>query len=185
MEFSCRSVHRGILLLQCSSALSEQMSLEDFQARAGRRVGSWLPTRASIEKPGATVSRMRNRRTPMLIIHRAIYIVVVAAFVSRAVSMQAVAPSCGICPQGNESGAAGDFPDSALAVPTYPVGNAALTYTALSVAGTTGQDDEREFLVSLGLVSQKGNQVTPQTLSKLCFDVCAAVRTMRQASFKP
>ena len=139
-----------------------------------------LPLKSAAE----TVSRMRNRRTPQAM-NGAIYVVVVAAFVSRAVGMHVLAPSCGICPQGNESGAAGDFPDAALVVPTYPVGNAALTYAALSVAGTTGQDDEREFLVSLGLVSQKGNQVTPQTLSTLCFDACAAVRTMRQASFKP
>jgi hypothetical protein len=50
MEFSRRSVNRRILLLQCLSALREQMPLEDFQAHAGRRDGSWLPTRASVEK---------------------------------------------------------------------------------------------------------------------------------------
>jgi hypothetical protein len=82
------------------------------------------------------------------------------ALSSLAVGIRALAPSCGICPQGNESGAAGDFPETALAARTYPVGNAALTYASLSVVGTTGQDDEREFLVSLGLVSQNGNHVT-------------------------
>ena len=85
---------------------------------------------------------------------------VVVALCSQAVGTLALAPSCGICPQGNESGAVGDFPESLLAAQTYPVGNPPLTYAALSVVGATGQDDEREFLVSLGLVSNRGNQVT-------------------------
>ena len=83
-----------------------------------------------------------------------------AAAVAHAVGTLTLAQSCGICPQGNESGAVGDFPQSLLAVQTYPVGNPSLTYAALSVVGATGQDDEREFLLSLGLVSNRGNQVT-------------------------
>jgi hypothetical protein len=94
--------------------------------------------------------------------------VMAALLVSQAVSILALAPSCGICPQGNESGAVGDFPESSLAAQTYPVGNAALTYAALTVIGATGQDDEREFLVSLGLVSNRGNQVA---LSYTCLNL--------------
>jgi hypothetical protein len=85
---------------------------------------------------------------------------VMAAVVVQAVGTLALAQSCGICPQGNESGAVGDFPQSLLAAQTYPIGNPPLTYAALSVVGATGQDDEREFLLSLGLVSNRGNQVT-------------------------
>ena len=93
-------------------------------------------------------------------LHELRFWVMAALLVSQAVGILALAPSCGICPQGNESGAVGDFPESLLAAQTYPVGNAALTYAALTVVGATGQDDEREFLVSLGLVSNRGNQVT-------------------------
>ncbi len=68
---------------------------------------------------------------------------------------------CGICPVGNESGAVGSFPTAALNVQTAPIGNAFNTYTALSIEGTTGQADEREFLVSLGLTSNQGNESRP------------------------
>jgi hypothetical protein len=95
---------------------------------------------------------------PLLLVF---YFLEMAALSAQVVGIRVQAPSCGICPQGNETGAAGDFPESVLAAQTYPVGNAALTYASLSVVGTTGQDDEREFLVSLGLVSQKGNQSRP------------------------
>ena len=69
--------------------------------------------------------------------------------------------ACGICPSGNASGAVGAFPLAVLAVQTNPTGNAFQTYTSLAVEGTTGQADEREFLVSLGLVSTQGNQSRP------------------------
>ena len=68
---------------------------------------------------------------------------------------------CGICPAGNESGAVGSFPSAALLVQTAPIGNEFNTYTALSIEGTTGQADEREFLVSLGLTSNQGNESRP------------------------
>ena len=42
-----------------------------------------------------------------------------------------------------------------------PTGNYPLTNTALSVQGVTGQDDNREFLVNLGLVSSRGNVSRP------------------------
>jgi hypothetical protein len=71
------------------------------------------------------------------------------------------AQSCGICPSGNESGAVGNFPTSSLAVTSNPVGNSPLTWTALNVQGVTGQSDEREFLVSLGLLSNAGNNSRP------------------------
>ena len=71
------------------------------------------------------------------------------------------AQSCGICPAGNESGAVGNFPDSTLAVPNNPVGNSPLTWSSLNVQGVTGQSDEREFLVSLGLLSNMGNESRP------------------------
>jgi hypothetical protein len=94
------------------------------------------------------------------------HFLVLAGFLAQVLGIRSLASSCGICPQGNESGAAGDFPESLLAAQTYPIGNAALTYASFSVVGTTGQDDEREFLVSLGLVSDRGNQVT----SAECFN---------------
>jgi hypothetical protein len=84
---------------------------------------------------------------------------VLVGILAQVVRIPALGASCGICPQGNESGAAGSFPESLLAAQTYPIGNAALTYASFSVVGTTGQDDQREFLVSLGLVSDRGNQV--------------------------
>jgi hypothetical protein len=104
-----------------------------------------------------------SRRIPPCIISqmlREMFFWVMAAVVVQAVGTLALAQSCGICPQGNESGAVGDFPQSLLAAQTYPIGNPPLTYAALSVVGATGQDDEREFLLSLGLVSNRGNQVT-------------------------
>lgn len=52
--FAERGVPFGIQIVlfysERSSALGEQLSLEDFQACAGRRDGSWLPARTSIEK---------------------------------------------------------------------------------------------------------------------------------------
>lgn len=71
------------------------------------------------------------------------------------------ADSCGICPNGSASGSVGDFPSASLGVSTSPVGNEFSTYTALSIEGTTGQPDEREFLVSLGLRSTRGNESRP------------------------
>ena len=72
-----------------------------------------------------------------------------------------VGVTCGICPIGNESGSVGAFPSSYLGVPSNPTGNDAFTYSTLSIQGVTGQKDEREFLVSLGLVSNLGNQSRP------------------------
>ena len=71
----------------------------------------------------------------------------------------AAAAACGICP-GNTS-AVGSFPSASLAVQTSPVGNAFQTYTSLAIEGVTGQADEREFLVSLGLTSNQGNESRP------------------------
>jgi hypothetical protein len=76
-------------------------------------------------------------------------------------SAAATAQTCGICPSGNESGSVGSFPSAALQVLSAPTGNSPLTWSALSVQGETGQDDEREFLVSLGLVSNRGNESRP------------------------
>ena len=78
-----------------------------------------------------------------------------------AAAATAAAAPCGVCPSGNATGSAGDFPAAALGVQTAPVGNPPITFTALSVVGTTGQDDEREFLVSLGLTSSRGNASRP------------------------
>ena len=78
-----------------------------------------------------------------------------------AAATAAWAAPCGVCPAGNASGSAGDFPAAALGVQTAPVGNPPATFTALSVVGTTGQDDAREFLVSLGLTSTRGNASRP------------------------
>lgn len=69
--------------------------------------------------------------------------------------------TCGICPGGNETGSVGSFPNAVLATATAPTGNAFMTYAALSVQGVTGQTDEREFLVNLGLVSDHGNVSRP------------------------
>lgn len=69
--------------------------------------------------------------------------------------------ACGICPTGNESGAVGSFPSASLFVTSNPVGNSPTTFTALTVSGVTSQADEREFLVSLGLTSNMGNQSRP------------------------
>jgi len=69
--------------------------------------------------------------------------------------------ACGICPTGNSSGSVGDFPSAALTVLTAPVGNTPLTWSSLSIEGSTGQADEREFLVSLGLRSNLGNSSRP------------------------
>jgi hypothetical protein len=68
---------------------------------------------------------------------------------------------CGICPSGNESGAVGSFPSASLLVASSPVGNAPTTFTALTVSGVTSQANEREFLVSLGLTSNMGNESRP------------------------
>ena len=84
-----------------------------------------------------------------------------ALAVSCSAAAAAAPPTCGICPSGAESGSVGDFASALLAVTTAPTGNAALTYAALSVQGATGQADEREFLVSLGLVSSVGNASRP------------------------
>ena len=52
-----------------------------------------------------------------------------------------------------------------LDLDTYPTGNdcpvACLTSSAFSVQGITGQDDKREYLVSLGLTSNKGVHSRP------------------------
>ena len=48
-----------------------------------------------------------------------------------------------------------------LDLPAQPTGNAWATGTALDIQGTTQADDQREFLVSLGLVSNKGNMSRP------------------------
>ncbi len=40
-------------------------------------------------------------------------------------------------------------------------GNGAETWTALDLQGVTGQDDEREFLVNLGLTSNRGVNSRP------------------------
>ena len=69
--------------------------------------------------------------------------------------------SCGVCPGGNESGAVGDFPAALLAVPLSPIGNTPQTLSALALQGETGADDEREFLVSFGLLSSRGNHSRP------------------------
>lgn len=101
---------------------------------------------------------------------------VLAGLLVQVARIRSLAPSCGICPQGNESGAAGDFPASLLTAQTYPIGNAALTYASFSVVGTTGQDDQREFLVSLGLVSDRGNQVAHYyNIMHLYFDTVTPV----------
>jgi hypothetical protein len=107
---------------------------------------------------------------------RGCHFLVLAGLLVQVVRIRSLAPSCGICPQGNESGAAGDFPASLLTAQTYPIGNAALTYASFSVVGTTGQDDQREFLVSLGLVSDRGNQVTQSySIMYLCFNTITPV----------
>ena len=69
--------------------------------------------------------------------------------------------ACGICPNGTASGAVGAFPAASLAVQTSPIGNDFNTFTAFTIEGTTGQADEREFLVSLGLTSNQGNESRP------------------------
>lgn len=76
-------------------------------------------------------------------------------FVARASS------DCGICPAGNETGAVGSFPSASLLVQASPIGNSPNTFTTLSIDGVTSQDDEREFLVSLGLTSNRGNLSRP------------------------
>jgi len=77
-------------------------------------------------------------------------------------SSVAASPSCGICPtSGNETGAAGNFPATVLSVATKPVGNTWPTRTGFVMQGVTGADDEREFLVALGLVSNRGNHSRP------------------------
>ena len=68
------------------------------------------------------------------------------------------AATCGICPGLD---AVGLFPNASLSVVTPPVGNAFPTQTSLAITGTTGQDDQREFLVSLGLISNRGNASRP------------------------
>lgn len=73
----------------------------------------------------------------------------------------AAAVDCGICPAGNESGAAGDFPAARLLVTTQPTGNDPPTATAFTIQGVTEHDDFREYLVSLGLTSTRGNNSRP------------------------
>ena len=88
-------------------------------------------------------------------------LLVATVFLHFIVSLTASSSGCGICPVGNASGSVGSFPSALLQVTTSPTGNSPLTYTTLSVQGETGQGDEREFLVSLGLVSSRGNVSRP------------------------
>lgn len=66
--------------------------------------------------------------------------------------------TCPICPTG---GGVGNFTEAAMRVPISPIGNPPLTYTALTVTGSTLHADEREYLVNLGLDSTKGAHSRP------------------------
>jgi hypothetical protein len=78
-----------------------------------------------------------------------------------AATASAAAADCGICPGGNATGSVGSFPSASLSLQASPVGNPYTTWTSLSIEGATGQADEREFLVSLGLRSTQGNESRP------------------------
>jgi hypothetical protein len=72
----------------------------------------------------------------------------------------AQAGPCGICPS-DAPGAVGNFSAAALSALCDPTGNGFPTNTALTVQGVTSQDDNREFLVNLGLVSNRGVNSRP------------------------
>jgi hypothetical protein len=63
--------------------------------------------------------------------------------------------SAALCP------GVGAFPAACDNFTVFPTGNGAATLSALSVQGETQADDEREFLVNLGLVSSRGNMSQP------------------------
>ena len=64
-----------------------------------------------------------------------------------------------------QCGCYANFTSSPLVFDTYPTGNdcpgACLTSSAMSVQGTTDHDDKREYLVSLGLTSDRGAHSRP------------------------
>lgn len=70
------------------------------------------------------------------------------------------ASSCGVCPL-DAPGAVANFSFAALDVVCAPTGNSPTTWTTLNVQGVTGQDDEREYMVNLGLVSNRGVNSRP------------------------
>ena len=65
--------------------------------------------------------------------------------------------TCGLAASQN----LGSFTNCAMNAVTNPTGNPTATNTTLAVEGTTQNDDQREFLVSLGLVSDKGSRSRP------------------------
>ena len=62
---------------------------------------------------------------------------------------------------GQQCNGIGDFSAACSNFTVYPTGNAAGTLAALSVQGVTVADDEREFLMNLGLLSNRGNHSRP------------------------
>ena len=64
--------------------------------------------------------------------------------------------TCPIC----EGGAVGAW-NASISLTVSPVANPPATSAALSVEGTTEQDDQREFLVNLGLRSDRGAKSRP------------------------
>jgi len=65
------------------------------------------------------------------------------------------------CPICKTPGTIGNFTEQTLTAMVEPVGNEPLTGTSFSVQGTTTHDDLREYLVTLGLVSNRGNNSRP------------------------
>eukprot|EP00039_Didymoeca_costata_P021103 m.343430 g.343430 ORF g.343430 m.343430 type:complete len:373 (+) comp22812_c0_seq1:39-1157(+) len=64
-------------------------------------------------------------------------------------------PPCNVCPAGSP-GAVGGFDDAMLTLSTSPIGNGFATNTSFSIHGVTGQQNNREFVVNLGLTSNMG-----------------------------
>lgn len=128
----------------------------------GHTAGNPHPPEAGRLRSPRSVKMARNCGGILALVLEAAFIIGPTVYLSSVRGQPFADTACGICPTAaNESGAVGNFPRTNLGITTSPTCNPPLTRTGFTVEGVTGQDDEREFLVSLGLESNRGNRSRP------------------------